>query len=768
MGAEDARDVEALGLHLGCRRIAHATQGKAIVDAVEEVAIEDDGLDTGADTLNHTALDGHGLHDNLLGIVLFAQVANGHFDRLHLFAIADCEFRLKGDAIDGLQLRHAVFYTMERADGTVEHVVVLQVEVGLIEEDGRRGIAHVDFIALRGDDLCIVEIQDGGSAVGQLVEVGKVVDDGPLLNDDRALCAQAVVALNAHDCTSGADRGQHALVVDGDDRFVRRLERQHEFSRSRFGHDTHRTGDADRQEYGVGQFELVEDEGVFDGEADGAIRGVLSDVLQSPLCLLAVPRQEIGRRGGVVELGDAASSGEWVVAGRALRTTCAHKLVVVVLGIGVHGVVVPNTGIGGVHTEHEHAVIGQVGVPTCLLTILKDEILPAVLGIDAIAGIGGVERPHCEVALGIDDLGHGKASSVALEEGIAGRCARVVQIAARRHQGPVAGIVALSAAFLVVGVVEVGQAEHMGELMADGADAVDGAAVLAACQLGGAGIAAQIDTVLPHILIGGRIVYLAGMGPEQAAVVASHVGSMSGEDEIHHVDRTVAIAVVKAEVDFAVDGIHHVERQLGCPVAGLDIVLASVDCHGAYDVEHRFEESHRVVAEIVAHRTGALHPRTTIVVVAGVVLAIDGLGDDILIVFAVEGSVVILHQHHQATELGIVVVGCAVLLQGHGTAAVLGSLLLSHLLGELRGKVLLHALKERLFGSGTKGNIVGNLGCGHQLPVGSFLSIDIETFSILHDGVAVGSGVEMQVLIADKADGEHRAVGLLHLHQIAL
>ena len=112
----------------------------------------------------------------------------------------------------------------------------------------------------------------------------------------------------------------------------------------------------------------------------------------------------------------------------------------------------------------------QAGIPTRLLTVLQEEVLVAVAFVIDDIGIAPrvLQRLHVADALGVDQLGGCFPSShPALIAGVACGLIAVVVVGAAVHEVPVTH--ALTAA--VVGVVEVGIAEAVAELVAHGADA---------------------------------------------------------------------------------------------------------------------------------------------------------------------------------------------------------------------------------------------------------------------------------------------------------
>ena len=101
----------------------------------------------------------------------------------------------------------------------------------------------------------------------------------------------------------------------------------------------------------------------------------------------------------------------------------------------------------------------------------------------------------------------------------------------------------------------------MRELMADGADAINlPTALVAASELRGAGITAELHTILVDIGIGAGIVDTAGMRPQQAAIIATDIGTVSGKNEIDHIDHSIAIGVIVFEIHIRINGIDNIEH----------------------------------------------------------------------------------------------------------------------------------------------------------------------------------------------------------------
>ena len=70
----------------------------------------------------------------------------------------------------------------------------------------------------------------------------------------------------------------------------------------------------------------------------------------------------------------------------------------------------------------------------------------------------------------VDFSGIGKAQRITLKDRVSHGYAAVVHMRTASHNVPFVGMIAQTAT-LIVGVIEVGQPQHMAELMANGADA---------------------------------------------------------------------------------------------------------------------------------------------------------------------------------------------------------------------------------------------------------------------------------------------------------
>ena len=167
-----------------------------------------------------------------------------------------------------------------------------------------------------------------------------------------------------------------------------------------------------------------------------------------------------------------------VLRGFSLLSSGTHYLVVVVCRVSIDCVAEdgPYDGVGLVDMVYQHAAARQVGIPPegVFLAVLEEEELVVDGRIDAIARQAEGQGSEGVAACLADDFRLvDEAHGVALVEGVTCRGAVSVEVAAFRHDRPAAGVVALPTAFLIVGVVEVVQSQHMAELVADGADAVE-------------------------------------------------------------------------------------------------------------------------------------------------------------------------------------------------------------------------------------------------------------------------------------------------------
>ena len=296
----------------------------------------------------------------------------------------------------------------------------------------------------------------------------------------------------------------------------------------------------------------------------------------------------------------------------------------------------------------------------------------------------------------------------------------------------------------------------MTELVAEGAYAVGYgiALVVDAVELDRAGVEAYFHTVVGDV----GVAEVGLVGPQVAAVVAAVVGAVAGHYKVDHVDIAVAVVVILAEVDRAVELIHgrakHVARVVAAGRARV------VDRDGAHHVELRGELAVAVLVEVVAHTAQKLAAIVVVgavlVGVARVVFLVVHACVELLGVAAGEGAVVVVDQDDEAAELGEVdsgrLLGLAVAFHTLGLA--LGCLL------AVDG-ILAHCAQERRLAGTALCSVVGHL-CAGLEGAGLGQGVDVVACLVLDDGVAVGSGVEVVELVAVQHDGECAAVGLCH------
>ena len=256
---------------------------------------------------------------------------------------------------------------------------------------------------------------------------------------------------------------------------------------------------------------------------------------------------------------------------------------------------------------NEHSVAGQIGVPARLLAVLEQEVLVGALLRGNTQGVtrGDVFK-HDVARRGIDVFWREPAEREALVGGIGGRRVRIVVMRTYVHDGPVAGREVARAG----GVVEVGEAEHVGELVAHGADAFEvhlrraRGGIDDGAQLVGAGVAVHAHAV--------EDILLARDGFNLCRVLPHGVGraarglALSGVEYIYIVYRPVLVAVVNGEINFVVE----LRASLYGHVPGVEIfalhalpVEADVlaEDYRAVDVEGEVELATGAVDEIVVH-----------------------------------------------------------------------------------------------------------------------------------------------------------------------
>ena len=202
----------------------------------------------------------------------------------------------------------------------------------------------------------------------------------------------------------------------------------------------------------------------------------LGDVGKGKVAQLAVPRAQVGL-GGIGDAGDIGRAGERITRTiiHAVKVS-TEQFIIVVVGIGIDQVVLPHIDVGRVHTPYQHAGARQILVPLDALAVLDQEVLTLVGCVQAITHVALFKGCNGDGAFALDQGRLGKAQGIALKQAIASRVAAVVVLETAGHDRPSQGIgVVDTTAAVIVGIIEVRQAQAMAELMADGADAGDAA-----------------------------------------------------------------------------------------------------------------------------------------------------------------------------------------------------------------------------------------------------------------------------------------------------
>ena len=152
---------------------------------------------------------------------------------------------------------------------------------------------------------------------------------------------------------------------------------------------------------------------------------------------------------------------------------------------------------------YKHTMVRQIAVPTILLAVLKQVVFGVLRGlyqvhVVVVANVCGTA--HGYVAGVVEDGRLNPVHAVALVYAIQRRCACLVVVAAVVHDRPFARCKCRC----VCGRVEVGQAQHVSKLVAEGADTGNNRAGSVA-QLVRAGIMVDALTVEDKLLAEGLV-----------------------------------------------------------------------------------------------------------------------------------------------------------------------------------------------------------------------------------------------------------------------
>ena len=237
----------------------------------------------------------------------------------------------------------------------------------------------------------------------------------------------------------------------------------------------------------------------------------------------------------------------------------------------------------------------QIEVPALLLAVFKVEFLALGVGSEQVELVLGVERLQRVGALHVERLGVGKTQRIALVGIVAHGAETIFEVGTTSHDVPHVGMGRLAAALFIVGVVVVGESEHVAELVAHRADAVEilvcVGRLLQVAELHAAGIATEAHAIELQAVGTRGPRQVGSMGPDVVAVVALHVAAVAGKDEVDHVDGTVAIEVVVLVVHLVVGGTQCGHDEAVNIVVALGICGIIIYLEGAYDVEGGIEDS---------------------------------------------------------------------------------------------------------------------------------------------------------------------------------
>ena len=402
---------------------------------------------------------------------------------------------------------------------------------------------------------------------------------------------------------------------------------------------------------------------------------------------------------------------------------------------GVHHVPCPHFLVV-VNVQDEHSLAILPGIPARQLAVLQQIVFVGVgIVVDDVGFAAFAQRlhgRHLRVFLQLNGLQ--PSGAPLLVAAVAGRheSALVAVVGAVVHEVPRA-----HAEVLVGGVIHVGESQTVGELVAEGANAVDapfgglaGPVVEDdSRQLAAARIGVHLHAVeCQGAAFGAEPVF---MGPH-GVLAATGSLTQSGIEHVHLVHLAVAVPVVVGKVHIAVNGLAgFTDHGFGIRVFVIRVVASIVarvvfQRHGPHHIERQVELTTALGTEVVVH--AALES-----LFAGEARLVDNAVVECRVVALFKLLVGEFHQDDQALLLARVVVagGTAHLLhaRGCGQAALLGG--------------ALHAAHLRL---------------AHQL-----LAVGLdEGRAVVPITVALGVAIEVCMLIAHEHGSDRCTVGQLN------
>ena len=270
--------------------------------------------------------------------------------------------------------------------------------------------------------------------------------------------------------------------------------------------------------------------------------------------------------------------------------------------VGVHQIVLPNLSVE-IHIEDEHAAAWQFSVPSLLLTVFQQIILVRVGFVANHVDLRHVfERLH---GLDGDVLGQfhwlHPSTGKLVETAEARRAETIAIVATPVHERPAAH----AEISLIRNVIHVGQAKAVRELMADGADAVDGVVD----ALVGHGVCVDECAIQLQHLAEIAFLQVPFMGPNGGRIASAGL-SPPGIDAHHLVYLAVAIPVIVVEVHQAVHGLtcrsHHLARAgiVASFIASVLTVVLVIFGHlnRTHHIEDEVELAITLLLEIVVDR----------------------------------------------------------------------------------------------------------------------------------------------------------------------
>ena len=324
-------------------------------------------------------------------------------------------------------------------------------------------------------------------------------------------------------------------------------------------------------------------------------------------------------------------------------------------------------------------------------------------------------------------------------------------------------MIAFSPTLLIVRIIKIRQTEHMAELVTHGAytvEEVEAGLALNAIHLSGAGIATQAHTVFIEIVPCVRIVELAGVGPDVLHPFTV-VGTIAGKDDIHHVDNTILIKVVLAEVHLCVGRVGHLLHQLRSLRRLVRIFFADIHSKRSGNIKLRRKNTIGIIMEIVAHT--ACKDACAYVAIALIAILIDHIIHHLRIVFTRELAILVLHKDDESAKVAVVELWLIGLNASTGTglpgpvSLLTGSSIGTH----SRHQILADTLQPLALIVRALGFVTGHTVGRFQLSVGIQTGIAIKAVATPRDGIAVLGSGKVEILVAMQAHRKSSAVRLL-------